>query len=218
MKSIECVVVGAGGLGRGVLDLVESVNQADEQQRLVVRGVLDDAPSEDDKERLRSRGYEWLGPLSAASTLAGSTRFLLGINSPVAKERIAASLAAAGLKPLTLIHPRVEIPNTTRIGEGSILLGGVELSSNVQLGRFTTVNRNAILGHDIEVSDFTSINPGAAVSGECHIGKSNLVGANSVILRGLATGELVTVGALACVTKDVPPGRTAVGVPARWAT
>jgi acetyltransferase-like isoleucine patch superfamily enzyme len=42
------------------------------------------------------------------------------------------------------------------------------------------------------------------------------IGANSTILPGLRIGRGAVIGAGAVVTKSVPPGATAMGVPARW--
>ena len=42
-----------------------------------------------------------------------------------------------------------------------------------------------------------------------------VVGAGSVVLQGLTVGADATVGAAACVTRDVLPAATVVGVPAR---
>lgn len=74
MITTECVIVGSGGLGRGVLDLVESVNNSDRLRKLVVVGVLDDAPSDEDRARILNRGYEWLGPLAVAARPKGRQR------------------------------------------------------------------------------------------------------------------------------------------------
>jgi maltose O-acetyltransferase len=42
-----------------------------------------------------------------------------------------------------------------------------------------------------------------------------LIGTGAVILQGLTIGRGATVGAGAVVTRDVAPGSTVVGVPAR---
>ena len=47
------------------------------------------------------------------------------------------------------------------------------------------------------------------------IGKSAFVGTGSIILPGVKIGEGAIVGAGAVVTKDVFPGTTVIGIPAR---
>jgi UDP-perosamine 4-acetyltransferase len=53
------------------------------------------------------------------------------------------------------------------------------------------------------------------VSGSVEIGDGVLVGSGAVLLQGIRVGEGATIGAGAVVTRDVPPGETVVGVPAR---
>ena len=57
--------------------------------------------------------------------------------------------------------------------------------------------------------------PGARVAGAVSIGAGALVGSGAVVLQGLTVGAGATIGAGAVVTRDVAPGVTVVGVPAR---
>ena len=52
-------------------------------------------------------------------------------------------------------------------------------------------------------------------SGPIFIGDRVFLGQRSVVLGGLTIGDGATVGAHAVVTKDVAPGQTVVGIPAR---
>jgi serine O-acetyltransferase len=47
------------------------------------------------------------------------------------------------------------------------------------------------------------------------IGDNVAIGAHAVVLGPVRIGDGATVGAGAIVTRDVPPGTTVVGVPAR---
>ncbi|MGD9141067.1 MAG: DapH/DapD/GlmU-related protein, partial [bacterium] len=47
-----------------------------------------------------------------------------------------------------------------------------------------------------------------------HIRKGARVGANATLLPGITLGEDAVVGAGSVVTKDVPPRKTVIGVPA----
>lgn len=51
--------------------------------------------------------------------------------------------------------------------------------------------------------------------GKIEIGEYSFVGANSMIMPGVTIGHHCVIGAGSVVTKDVPDGMVAVGVPAR---
>lgn len=213
----EVVVVGAGGFGRETLDVIEASNREGTAEIMQVVGVIDDRPSDRNLERLTARGYRWLGSIAAALTTERlPRRFALAIGAPAARRQIAEQLESAGWQAVTLIHPSACVGSVASIGAGSIVCGGVQLSTNTRLGRHAHLNPGAIIGHDAELDDFVSVNPGATVSGEVRIGSEVLIGAGATILQGLSVGATTVVGACACITKNVPPGVVAKGVPGRW--
>lgn len=81
-----------------------------------------------------------------------------------------------------------------RIESGCMLADGVLVSSG---------------SHDM--SDDKSAVTGAPIS----IGTNCFIGQRAVILAGVTIGDGATIGAGAVVTRDVPAGATAAGVPAR---
>lgn len=214
----DVVVVGAGGFGRETLDVIEAHNRecAAPEDILNVVGIIDDKPSAINIERLRNRGYEVLGGLDFLTTIRPAEAYVLGIGSPQVKKQIAERLDRDGLRARGVIHPHAVVGSDSAVEPGVIICSGAQISTNVRLDRHVHVNPNATIGHDTHLAEFTSVNPGAIVSGEVHVGPTTLVGAGAVILQGLFVGTACVIGASACLTKDIPTGKTAVGVPARW--
>lgn len=199
------VVVGAGGFGREVLDIIEALNGAGGALEFV--GFLDDGAV--DEERVARRGAAVLGPVSTLTELDAA--YVLGIGLGSTRRR----LDAAGCTAAILVHPTATVGGDTRFSEGCILAAGARVTTNVTLGRHAHVHVNATVGHDSELGDFASVFPGATVSGEVRIGEAATVGTGAHVLPGLVVGDGAFVGAGAVVTKDVEPGATVVGVPAR---
>lgn len=213
--STAVVVVGAGGFGRETLDVVAAVNRDGQAEQLDLLGVLDAAPSDHAIDQLGALGVTYLGTVESWLADGQSASFLIGVGDPASRRRLDAQMSAAGLSAATVVHPDAVVGSLCRIGAGTIICAGVQVSTNVHLGRHVHLNPAATIGHDSVVEDFVSINPSATISGDCRLETETYVGSSAVILQGLRTGRGSVIGAAACVVRDVAPGQTAIGVPAR---
>jgi sugar O-acyltransferase (sialic acid O-acetyltransferase NeuD family) len=211
----QLVVIGAGGFGRETLDVIEAINRSGATVAFEVLGVLDDAPNDVALKRLAARGVSYLGTISAWLACRPSADYVVGVGDPPTRRRLDEQLSAAGLYAATLVHPQAIIGSECLFGAGTVICAGVHVSTNVHLGRHVHLNPNATIGHDSLLEDFVSVNPCATISGDCLLETETYVGSSAVILQGLRTGRSSTVGAAACVVRDVPAHLTVVGVPAK---
>ena len=141
------LVVGAAGFGRECLDVLEAMIAVGEPLEIV--GVLDDAPSAADLERLEARGVPYLGTIG--NWLADGdpqVRFVLGIGSTAVRRRLVTVLEQAKLKTLTAVHPSATFGALSAPTAGAVICAGVAISGNVRFGRYVHVNPNATVGHD----------------------------------------------------------------------
>lgn len=205
-------MIGGSGFGREVLDVVEAVNRVEPRYRVL--GVLDDAPSDLNVQRLQDRGYRYLGTTNGWRP-DSHTEYLIGIGAPAVRRRLATVLDQQGMRATVLLHPAATIGTRFRAGPGTVVCAGALISTNVTFGAHAHVNPGATIGHDSRLGDFVSLNPGAIVSGECVVEDDSLVGAGAVVLQNLRIGAGSVVGAAACVVRDVPRETVARGVPAR---
>lgn len=213
--ALEAILLGAGGFAREVLDVIEAHNQKSSTDQIVVLGVGDDGPSRNNLIYTQSRGYTYLGTIAEAVIARPCGAYILGIGTPSIKADIEGRAELKEWNPVSVAHPSADIGSQSEIGPGSIICGGVQLSTNVHLGRHVHLNPGAIVGHDARLEDFTSVNPGAVISGAVVLREGSLIGAGATVLQGLSIGPHSTVGAGACVTRPVQPGAVVVGVPAR---
>lgn len=210
----DIVVVGAGGFGREVVDVMEAVNAAESTPRWNLRGVVDDSPSEENLQRLQVRGIPYLGDLQTIISDAARPHFVIGIGSPGVRRALAERLDAAGFSAATLIHPSASTGSAVTIDPGSVICAGVRLTTNIAIGRHAHLNLNSTVGHDSTLGDYVSVNPLASISGDCVLDDEVLIGVAASIINGVTVGSGSVVGGGACAVRDVPSDTTVVGVPA----
>lgn len=208
------VVIGAGGFGREVLDVVESINASTVEPAWEVVGVVDDNPSEENLARLKRRNIEFLGSTDGPLDWINPARYVVGIGNPRVRRTFADRYDRANHRAATLVHPTATCGFDVEIAEGTVVCAGVRLTTNIRLGRHVHLNPNVTVGHDTTLGDFVSMNPASSVSGDCLIENAVLIGVGAVVLNRLRVGANAVVGAAACVTKPVDHGQVVVGIPA----
>lgn len=210
----KLVVFGAGGFAREVRWLVEDIARAGGPWVFAGYVVSDLTKLGEHDSRDEVLGdVDWLdarrGDFDAVA---------LGIGTPGARRRVGALLDARfeALERPALVHPSVLADRARCVfEEGSILCAGNIATVNVTLRRWSMVNLACTLGHEAVIGVGSVLNPSVSLSGGVTLCDGVLVGTGARVLQYLTVGEGATVGAGAVVTKDVPPGETWVGVPAK---
>lgn len=145
--------------------------------------------------------------------------YVVALGDPAQRMRAVGLCTALGMRPATLVHPRVEASRWIEIGAGSILCAGVIATTNITIGAHVHINLDCTIGHDVVIGDYATLSPGVHVSGNVTIGSGAFIGTGATIINGsgdspLAIGEGAVIAAGACVTKPVEPRAMVAGVPA----
>ncbi len=202
------MVVGAGGFGREVYDIVVANGLLAE-----FAGYVDDG--DDDHPLLERLLIPLLGGTRVLMSMGADAGYSIGIGSGAVRRRLDVDLTAAGCAPVTLVHPMATVGGDCRIGDGCILAAGARVTTNITLGRHVDLHVNSTVGHDSVLDDFVGVYPGATVSGNVHLCEGVTIGTGANVLPGISIGAGAFVGAGAVVTGDVAAGVTVAGVPAR---
>lgn len=219
--TMPLVIVGAGGHGREVFDVVRAIN--DVEPTWEVRGFVADGGG--DLDEIGALSVPYLGSINQLETGEASTteaaasgvamRFVIGIGSGAVRRSIDERLTRAGWAPATVVHPSATIGARCELGPGTVITAGVRLTTNVRLGRHVHLNLNSTVSHDCVLGNFVTLSPGVNVTGHVRLEDGVECGTGAAILPGVTVGRDTRIGAGAVVTKDCPPGCTMVGVPAR---
>ncbi|GAB3444396.1 acetyltransferase [Phycicoccus ginsengisoli] len=202
------VVVGGGGFGREVIEIIGATGHA-------VEGVVDDSPSAELASLVGRAGSRLVGTLDWLLTQPAEPTVVIAIGDAMARRTIVRRLEPVAPVYPVLIHPDATVGRDVRLGAGTVIAPGARLSTNIDIGRHVHIDQNATVGHDTTIGDFVRLNPQACISGFVTVGASALVGASATVLQGLEVGPQAIVGAGAVVTRSVSPGLTVMGVPAR---
>ncbi len=205
---MELIIIGAGGHGRVVLDII----QAAKQYKPV--GFLDNNLA------LHGRRVDGLPVLGDALQLPelrqrGIRKAVIAIGDNGARRAIGDSLTQNGFELVSAIHPSARIASNASLGKGVVVAAGSLVCAHCQIGDYVILNTGCIVDHESMIGTAAHICPGVRLAGHVTVESGAFVGIGSTVIQGVRVGFESIVGAGAVVIRDVDPMTTVVGVPAR---
>jgi acetyltransferase EpsM len=206
MKTL--LIVGAGGLGSEVLDMVRE-SMPDCYSDI---GFVDDAVP---ANRL-VHGVRVIGDRSILRDVRpGSVDLCIAIGDPPARRALAELAEGYGHSVIRVIDGTSLVRPSATVGEGAVIGARAVVSSNASIGAHAAINIGAVIGHAVSIGRYAVIGAGALISGGARVEEGALIGAGSSILLGKTVGSWATVAMGAAVFTEVPAGTTVLGNPAR---
>jgi sugar O-acyltransferase (sialic acid O-acetyltransferase NeuD family) len=207
-------IYGASGCGRGIMPLARHLlaSQGVDPAHLV---FIDDAPAAEIVNGQRCMTYAQF-----LATPANARHAALAIASGQVRETLAQRCARDGIQPWSVRADNAVVMDDVQIDEGALLSPFVTLTSNIRIGRHFHANLYSYVEHDCVIGNYVTFAPGVMCNGNIHIHDHAYIGAGAVIRQGrpgapLVIGRGAVIGMGAVVTRDVAPGTTVAGNPAR---
>lgn len=201
------VIIGAGGHGKVIADAAYCSQQFESI-------VFLDAQYQSRSEQL---GFSVIGNDGLISELVSKKcSFVVAIGDNRIRAAKYVMLSDTGAEIAKVIHPRAIISESVTIGKGSVVLAGAIINADTNIGDNVIVNTGCVIEHDNLIGSHAHVAPGSVLTGNCQLGELSLFGAGAVSVPGKRIGTEVVVGSGAVVVGDIPDGKTAVGIPAKW--
>ncbi len=208
MKDIA--IYGAGGFGREVACLINSINRIEPTWNLI--GFFDDG-----KEIGAKNEYgKIIGGISELNSYSKPLSLVISIGNP----KIIMSITNK-IENKFVVFPNIIAPNTLffdsnslEIGIGNIITFNCVVSCNINIGNFNIFNTDVFLGHDVNIGSNNVFNPSVRISGEVTVGDCNFFGVSSIILQQKIIGNNTTIGANSLIIKNTKDNSLYHGNPA----
>jgi len=205
---MDVVILGAGGHGRVVLDILRAEGKYNPIAFLDGNATL--AGTE-------IAGVPVRGSVNQLPKLAGQRvrHAIVAIGDNRVRRGYARLAEESGMTLINAVHPAASVSETASLGGGIVIAAGAVISTDAAIGDCAILNTGAIVDHECEVGEAAHLCPGATLAGRVRVGDGAFIGMGARVIQCLTVGEDAIVGAGAVVLADVPAAATVVGVPAR---
>lgn len=173
--------------------------------------------------------------------VVGKAPSTIGVNARKVQSGGAVRIGdGCSIGPNAIIYSDVEIGSRTLIGDGASIREQCRIGSECLISRCVTINYNTSIGDRTKVMDLTHLTGNMVIQDDVFIStmvastndnriregygdhvvgpkiqRLAIIGAGAVLLPAVTIGEGAVVAAGAVVTRDVEPGATVMGTPAR---
>lgn len=202
MKKKKIIILGAGGTGGEIVEIIKDINS--KKEKFQAFGFLDD-----DGNLLKKNGphnLNILGKISDAKYFKDCF-FINSIGSPQdlkLRERIFVKSGITLDRYITLIHPSSRIPSSAKIGNGVLIMPHVVVGYDCKIDEHCILTYSSSLGHEAKLKKNVILASGVNISGKVKIGSSCYIGAGTVTSHNIEIGSNTLVSAGSTIIKNLP--------------
>lgn len=205
----QLLIIGARGFGREIY--FNAMECKGYETEFTLKGFLDDKA--DALEGLS--GYApILGPVEDY-VIQPDDVFFCALGDVNFKRHYIELVKAKGGIFQSLIHSSAIIYNSTHIGEGCLIFANVHITADIRISDYVTVCGFSTIGHDARIGQYSHLGAYSFLGGHSELGESVTLHPRASILPHKKVGSGATVGAGSVVMRNVKPGTTVFGLPAK---
>ena len=205
---MDLVLIGAGGHGRIVLDIL--LCTADHR----VVGILDADPA---LVGTKIYGIEVLGSVQLLDKLKRQhvRGAIVAIGDNRVRRGYLRELDLVSIEAINAIHPSAIVSPRAKLGRNVVVCAGAVVATDTTIGDSAILNTGCRVDHECTIGEAAHIAPGAILAGRVNVGPEAFIGMGASVIQCRTIGEGALVAAGAVVTRDVAAHAKVAGVPAR---
>ena len=201
------IIYGAGNAGKKALEALVR------QNKYSCQGFIDDNIPKD----IFIQNIPIIGSETDLDFIyfGGTKNAFVAIGNNYKRAKITEKLENKGFKLISIIDPSAFVSCEANIGRGVLIMPNVYIGHNTKLENNVVCQSNSVISHFVVVGDSSNIGYGSIISAYAKIGRFSRIGIGAKVLNKINIGENTMIGAGSVITKNIPSGVLAYGVPAR---
>ena len=207
MKNL--LIIGARGFGREIYNTAtESIGYGTD---FLIKGFLDDKSD-------ALNGYDDYAPIiDSVEHYIPKTDdvFICALGDVHFKKKYVDIILEKGGSFINIIHKSAQIGRNTIIGKGCVFSRNVQISCDVKVGDFVTINYMSVVGHDAIIGDFSHLNSMSFMGGYSELKEFVTMHTGSILQPHKQIGKNSVAGAGSFIYKNVKDNTTVFGNPAQ---
>jgi sugar O-acyltransferase (sialic acid O-acetyltransferase NeuD family) len=201
----EILLFGSGGYSNVVVDILE-------KNRVKIKGYID-------INKNKKSNMKYLGNISENLKLLKIKKTIgfIAIGNNYIRKEVYETIYKINpdFKWERLIDPSCIVSNSTKIGEGSIIVAGSVVNARTIIGKHCIINTKNSIDHDNIIDDFSSTGPSVTTGGTVKIGKTSHIGMSSTLQNNIKIGSNTIIGSCSYVNKNCLSNNLYFGKPAK---
>lgn len=141
--------------------------------------------------------------------------YLVGIGDCHVRKRWFETITRMGLKTVNVIDKTAQVSPSVKMGTGNFVGKFAVINAGTIIGDNNLVNTMALLEHESRVWNHTNLSTRSTINGDVVVEDCVFLGSGATCIGQLTLGRHSVIGAGSVVIRDVDPGCTVVGIPAK---
>lgn len=205
----KLVIIGAGGMGKQLCYFAQVCTGFNKE--FVIKGFIDDNIHALD-------GFDGYPPLLGTIKDYKPEKddvFANSIGDVQFKKKCIGEILDKGGEFINLIHPMATIPPHSKIGKGNIFAARSGIGVETEVGDFNLIQDGVVIGHDVKIGNWCRVDCYVVLIAGVTLEDEVCIHTSAVVNHNITIGKGAMVGAQSFVIRNVKPGTTVFGNPAR---